>query len=587
LSKRRRDSSAGADGARPPLDTGSASAAGSAETRDDLLMQAVVAYQADRLSEAEDLCRSILAFHPRFFPALQVSAMIAGRTGRTALGIKLLREVIALDPQSADARAELARLLQAEGRTTEVIALCQQALRVKPDDPGLQNTLGLAYVAERSFSNAAACFTAAIASKPDLAGLHFNLAAALEQLGRESEATASYRQAVALAPDLPDAHVRLGNVLQRLGQFAEAVVSFERAIAVQPRLTSPYLSIVSARKVTDADRPLIERMESLLREDGLTEQDRLNLHYGLGKAFDDLGRFEAAMQHFDEANRIAAGRVRRTGRTLDRKQHVANIDRIIAAFTPDFYSRHRALGSESELPVFILGMIRSGTTLVEQIVSSHPAIGAAGELRFWGEKGVILGDAAAGALRPAAARGMVEDYCKLLREIAPAASRVTDKMPTNFLMIGLIHLIFPRARIIHCLRDPVDTCLSIYVTPYANSTDFAHDRGSIVFYYEQYARLMAHWRRVLPADRFLEVNYEELVANREPVARQMITFCGLDWDGRCLHHERNDRIIRTPSLWQARQPVYKSSVARWRRYEPWLGEFRKLLPRAGASGLDN
>lgn len=547
-------------------------------------MQAALAFRAGRLSEAEELCQRILALEPRFSPALQVLAMIAGQTGRIALGISLLREIIARDPQSADARVQLAGLLQAEGKTSEVIALCRQALRMWPADPRFQSTLGLAYVAERSFANAVACFAAAIASTPDAANLHGNLAAALEQLGRESDAVASYRQAIALDPDVADAHVRLGDVLQRLGHFAEAVVSFERAIALQPRQTRSYLSIVSARTVSEADRPLIERMEALLLEKDLTEQDHLNLRYGLGKAFDDLGSYERAMQQFDEANRIAANRVRRTGRTLDRKRHIENVDRMIASFTPHFYARHRSLGSESELPIFILGMIRSGTTLVEQIISSHPEIGAAGELRFWGKQGVLLGDATTGALQRPAARRMAEDYCKLLREVAPTARRVTDKMPTNFLLIGLIHLILPRARIIHCQRAPLDNCLSIYLTPYANSTDFAHDRSSIVFYYEQYARLMAHWRRILPADRFLDVKYEELVTNREEVTRQMIAFCGLDWDEGCLHHETNTGIIRTPSLWQARQPVYRTSVARWRHYEPWLGELRRLLPNPSPTG---
>jgi tetratricopeptide (TPR) repeat protein len=544
--------------------------------RDELLIEAANAFKADRFSDAEDLCQRILALDRRSSPAWQLLAMIAIRTERQALAITFSREVVALEPQSADALAQLASLLQAEGKTFEVIALCRQALRLRPDDPYLHNVLGLAYVAERSLLNAVASFNAAIAAKPDLANLHFNLASALEQLGRESDAVVAYRQVIALEPGFAEAHVRLGDVLQRLGEFAEALLSFEQAVALQPRLTRPYLSIVSARKVRESDRPLIERMESLLDENGLTEQDNLNLRYGLGKAFDDLERYETAMHHFDEANRIAAGQVRRVGRTLDQKRHIANIDRTIESFTPQFFARHRALGSDSELPVFILGMIRSGTTLVEQIISSHPEIGAAGELRFWGSQGVLLGEAASGALGRATARRMAEDYCKLLREADPKARRVTDKMPTNFLLIGLIHLIFPRARIIHCLRDPIDNCLSIYVTPFANLTDFAHDRASIAFYYGQYARLMAHWRRLLPADGFLEVQYEDLVANPEGATRQMIAFCGLEWDDRCLHPENNARTIRTPSLWQARQPVYKSSVARWRHYAPWLEDFRQL-----------
>ena len=172
-----------------------------------------------------------------------------------------------------------------------------------------------------------------------------------------------------------------------------------------------------------------------------------------------------------------------------------------------------------------------------------------------------------------------------MQSIDPGARQITDKMPTNFLLLGLVHLLLPRARVIHCRRHPVDNCLSMYFTPYARTPDFAHDRGNLVCYYDQYLRLMAHWRRVLPPDRLLEVDYEAVVANREGSARQIVAFCGLDWDDACLQHERNVRAITTSSLWQARQPVYRTSVARWQQYEPWLGEFRRLLPPAedGAS----
>jgi hypothetical protein len=155
---------------------------------------------------------------------------------------------------------------------------------------------------------------------------------------------------------------------------------------------------------------------------------------------------------------------------------------------------------------------------------------------------------------------------------------VTDKLPHNFLRLGLIHRIFPRARVIHCRRSAIDTCLSIYFTQFTHRQDFAYDRGDIVFFYEQYRRLMAHWRQMLPAERFLEIDYEDLVTNEEPVSRQLIAFCGLEWDEACLRHETNERVIKTASMWQARQPTYQTSVERWRRYEPWLGEFRRLLP---------
>jgi hypothetical protein len=172
---------------------------------------------------------------------------------------------------------------------------------------------------------------------------------------------------------------------------------------------------------------------------------------------------------------------------------------------------------------------------------------------------------------------LAADYLALLGDIAPSARRVTDKMPQNFMHLGLVHLVFPRARIIHCRRNPIDICLSIYFTHFSLMKDYAFDRRGIVFFYEQYVHLMSHWRRTLPSDCFMEVDYEALVTDSEQVTRRMIDFCGLGWDDACLRSESNPRVVTTASMWQARQPIYETSVERWRRYEPWLGEFRRLL----------
>ena len=177
-------------------------------------------------------------------------------------------------------------------------------------------------------------------------------------------------------------------------------------------------------------------------------------------------------------------------------------------------------------------------------------------------------------------RSTTRDYKTLLEELCPGARRITDKMPQNFNFIALFHVVFPRARIIHCMRNPIDTCLSIYFQNFSRNVEFAYDRGDLVSFYRQYERLMAHWRNVLPSSSLFEVQYEQLVADPEPLAREMIEFCGLEWDDACLHHERNPRPVRTASLWQARQPVYRTSVARWQNYRPWLGELEEFLSDA-------
>ena len=294
--------------------------------------------------------------------------------------------------------------------------------------------------------------------------------------------------------------------------------------------------------------------------------------------FDDLAEYDSAMRHFDEANRLV-----RLDLFFDRAQFAASNDQLLTCFTPEFFRAHAGYGMDDETPILILGMPRSGTTLVEQIVSAHPKIGAGGELTFWHERAPDFSRALADGLTPTFLRRIAGDYRALLLRIAPNAMRVTDKMPTNFRFLGMIHLVFPNARIIHCRRNPMDTCLSNYFTYFSRQQEYASSRDDLVFYYKEYCRLMSYWRAILPKDRLLEVDYEELVADRERVTRRLIAFSGLDWVDSCLNPEQNDRAVGTASAWQARQPVYNTSVERWRRYEPWLGELRQLLTQLSDS----
>ncbi len=301
----------------------------------------------------------------------------------------------------------------------------------------------------------------------------------------------------------------------------------------------------------------------------------MRLHLAIGKAADDLGDYALAMQHFD-----AGDAVRRSSLSFDSAAFAVEIDQLIARCTPELIARAPELGSCDATPVLILGMPRSGTTLVEQIVSNHPEVGAGGELHFWNQRGPAWHrSGAAGTETPFLAKAAA-DYLGVLRAIAPRAARVTDKMPFNFLWAGLIHLAFPRAIIIHCRRAAVDTALSIHQTHFHPSLAFPTGGDELVMYFRSYQRLIDHWRSVLPPDRFIEVDYEELTRAPEPVIRRIIAACGLDWHDACLRPESNPQAVRTPSKWQARQPIYRNSVARWRRYEPWLGPLRALVDDA-------
>ncbi len=544
-------------------------------------------------------------------------------------------------PQSDDPALPRARRLREAGRMDEAIDCMQQAVRHSPHDPVLLNELGTLHLAAGRIAEAVECLERAIGLEPDFAVAHYNHGAALERQGRPAAAVASLRRALAAAPELGAAHSRLGNLLQaqgaqadaldcfrragsllprpadqlleeakllraegsaeaearlrevvsldpenglahamlgdllgECGRFDEAVLHLRHAVARDPERVGAVFNIVLFKRLGEEDRPLLAQMEAMLDQPGRSGHDRTLLHFALAKAHDDLGEPAQAMAHLEPANAAEHRKTR-----FDRDAMAARVDALIARHSPGAAVTATSSGLQSERPILIVGMPRSGTTLVEQILSAHPAVAAGGELSFWTD----LADGATGKAAPAAA-APARDYLALLARIAPDAARVTDKNPFNFLTIGLVQAALPQARFIHCRRDPVDTCLSIFFTRFATPQHFAYHRDDLVFFYRQYRRLMRHWRALLPADRLLEVDYEDLTAEPEAQARRMVAFCGLDWDGACLRPERNARPIRTASVWQARQAIHRGSVARWRRYEPWLGALQALHADADADG---
>jgi tetratricopeptide (TPR) repeat protein len=362
--------------------------------------------------------------------------------------------------------------------------------------------------------------------------------------------------------------------LSAIGHFDEAILELERSIEAKPLQGEAYQALVFAKRVLPADRPLVDQMERLLSDSSLSESDRLNLMYSLGKAYDNLGEFERAIGFFDAANALKL-KLEHVA-PLDRKAFSALIDAKIEIFKKGETLVGKRFQSESSLPILVAGMMRSGTTLAEQMLSCHPMVGGAGEQSYWGENEASIIDHWGRTISTAALQICSREYGSLLAAISPGFPFVIDKNPANVQHLGSFHMAFPNAKIIVTRRDAVDTALSIWMTPLNTMAEFVCDRENIVFAYKECMRLMDHWREVLPADRYLEIRYEDLVANPEEHARKMVEFCGWEWDEKCLHPERNERRIRTPSMWQVRQPIYKSSTERWRKYEPWLGAFEQL-----------
>jgi tetratricopeptide (TPR) repeat protein len=507
--------------------------------------------------------------------------------GRVPDAIAALQRAIAINPRYADAYFRLGIALEKLGNIGGAIAAYDRATELLPSLTEAWYRAGALVFTLGHRDQAIGCFRRAAATGGNTSFGRLGKARALLIEDRNQEAELVLRKTLALDPQNALAHDLLGSLLSEFGRFDEARACFQRAIAIAPLLAGCYYDLVRCRCVTSNDDGLLQRMEAALATPELEAAQRLRLHLAIGKAADDLGDYALAMQHFDAAEAVRRGSV-----PFDSAAFTVEIDRLIARCTPELIARAPQVGSSDATPVLILGMPRSGTTLVEQIVSMHPEVGAGGELNFWNERGAAWhrpdahGNAAAGNETPVVPTEFqatdflakaAADYLGVLRAIAPKAARVTDKMPFNFIWAGLIHLAFPRAIIIHCRRAAVDTALSIHQTHFHPILAFPTGGAELVAYFRSYQRITDHWRSVLPADRFLEVDYEDLTSAPEPVIRRIIAACGLAWHDACLRPESNPRAVKTPSKWQTRQPIYRTSVARWRRYEPWLGPLRALV----------
>jgi tetratricopeptide (TPR) repeat protein len=492
--------------------------------------------------------------------------------GRYEEAIGPLMVATHLAPNLADAFDLLAVDFECLGRVEQAAWAYAATVKLEPKRYEAQFSLGRIYLGRDMRLEAAACFRAAAASAPGIPQAQICEAHAMDAENDSQGAELLLRKVLESHPDAGLAHLTLGRLLALSGQSAEAATCIERGISLRPDMIAAWQGFATNTKFRAADRPLISRIAKCLTQDGLTPAQREAVHFAVGKALDDIGDYGEAMYHFDAANNIRSAFAR-----LDRAKLARQTDRLISLSPKGYLERRPDLGVADETPILIVGMPRSGTTLVEQILSSHPDVAAGGELSFWGDRNATgIGIFPADANRDAVHR-VADDYLTTLRRIGPRAQRVTDKMPFNFGMLGVIRQVFPRAAIVHCRRNPVDTCLSNYVTGFENTIDFTNNRGDLVYFYRIYERLMAHWRDVLPSEGFVEVDYEELVADPEPVTRRLVAACGLAWNDACLTPHHNQRRIKTASIWQARQPIYRSSVERWRRYESWLGELRELL----------
>ena len=502
------------------------------------------------------------------------------RDGRLEEAERIYREVIRMNPRNVDAMRMLGRIASALKRKTDAERLLRRAVAIAPDFVGAWLDLGRVLKDTDSHEEAMACYRRVIELQPDNPKGHFMLASVLAPAGQTYEAIEAYRRALALEPDHPGALLGLGHVLKTVGRLDEAIDAYRECIRCRPDNGGSYWSLANLKTYRLGDED-IEAMQSNLGSEELGDTSRVNFLFALAKAFEDRADFERAWDYYATGN--ASQRVHEY---YDPVQTEFINDAIMDVFDAKLLAEKTGGGDPDRAPIFVVGLPRSGSTLIEQILASHSTVEGTSELPYLGRVAMSLNrNRADGINYPQSVRelgsenfaALGKDYLRRAgRHRVEGTGRFIDKMPNNFPTIGFLHLILPNAKIIDARRHPLDSCLSCYRQLFARGQSFTYDLTDIGEYFLQYQRLMDHWHAVLPG-RVLTVQYEELVGDFENQTRRLLEYCELPFEDACLRFYETDRPVRTPSSEQVRQPIYTSSIGFWRNYEGHLGELRDVL----------
>lgn len=540
-------------------------------------------HQAGNLVEAARLYGEVVGEKPDDAEAAALLGLVCHQQGDFAQAERWYARALALRPDDAEVRFRMGMALAASGRAAEATGHFREVTRLRPASAEAWNNLGNSLFYEGKLPEAVVCYEEAVRLRPGYAEACVNLGQALREDDRVEDGLRWYREAVRLKPDYPKARNNLGVALLEEGQWEEAEAHLRECLRLNPGSAQVLCTLATNGLYRDTD-PGRDVLRERLAQPGLSTLDASHLHATLAQLLDRAGDYREAFQHVSEANRLRRELARRRKDAFDPEKHRRFVDRLTAVFTRDLQDAVGGLGTDTEVPVFVVGMPRSGSSLVEQILSSHPDVGGAGELRDLNKLAVTLPERVRDAgpypecvrrMDEKAARDVAGEYLARVRGLAGPVPRVVDKMLGNFLHLGLVAVLFPRARVLHCRRDPLDTCVSCYFQMFRD-LNYTFDLGDLGRYYRDYERVMAHWQAVLPL-RMQDVVYEELVGDVEGVSRRLVEFLGLRWDDRCLRFYENPRAVRTVSKHQVRRPVYASSVGRWRRYAADLGPLREAL----------
>ncbi|MDH5572962.1 MAG: tetratricopeptide repeat protein [Gammaproteobacteria bacterium] len=495
--------------------------------------------------------------------------------GRFDDAIKVYMDADRIEPGNAETYNNLASILCTVGRVDEAIINYRKVISLKPDFVPVYNELGNALKISGQIEEAITSYQKAIELKPDYALAYNNLAVSHILKSHHNRAIDYFRKALAIEPDNVEVLNNLGNVLKETGQVDEGIACYRKALSINPDFSETWLMLSGAKKYTEYNNDM-RTMEELYFKNDLPEKEKVYLAFALGKAYEDLKEYEVAFDYILEANRL-----KRKTYQYSIADEFITFTKIKKLFSSEFFDRHQNAGRVDSTPIFILGMPRSGTSLVEQILASHPQVFGAGELHYlvnlFNQQG--NSKSSESEIHPPEFNKLGDEYIKRIRSLAITEKYVTDKMPGNFIFIGFIRAILPNAKIIHCVRDPMDNCWSIFKNHFSSMKSYAYNIEEIGQYYNLYRDLMSHWHTVVP-DYVYDIKYEDLVADPELQIKKLIGHCGLHWDEACLSFYDSNRRVATASATQIRQPIYKDSVGLWGFYKTQLAELNSILSDA-------
>ncbi len=549
----------------------------------------VALQELGRLDDAAACYRLALEIKPDFADAHYNLGVVLQSLGQLDDAVASCRRALEINPEFAQAHYNLGNALQNLGQLEDAVVSYRRELEINPDYADVHNNLGNALSNLNRLDEAVACYRRVLEIKPNLAEVHSNLGAALQDLGQLESAAESYRRALEIKPDFAGAHSNLGGALMELDKADEAEESLNKAIELAPddaRTLSAALLYIPYRQ----DDHRFNQLETVYaRRKSLPLKEQITLNFAMGKAMENIGQYDRSFSAYEEGNRLYY-----QAHPFDEAEAEHFLENTCNIFTADLFKKCAILSNASppihdeRVPVFIVGMLRSGSTLIEQILASHPSIYGAGELAIYDEiakKAEKLFRNSTNEKAPMLVlRELGQEYLDRVWKLAPKARYITDKMLGNYQYLGLIHLMLPNAKIIHSVRDPMDTCFSCYTVRFTFKNEYSYDLGTMGRHYLCYRKLMKHWHNVLPPGRILDVRYEDNIADPEREARRMLDYLGLPWDPACLNFYENKRAIRTASVTQVRKPIYSSSVSRWKHFEKHLAPLLETIHPAWVAG---